>query len=221
MNRTVILVATLSLLLSTGCEEPERPIEPPEVEAPAAPDQRSVTEELTVEQMQNTVVDLHTSLGTISIRFFPEKAPNHVRNFIELAESGFYDRTRFHRVIPNFMIQGGDPNTISGFPATWGLGGTGENLAAEFNDIPHERGIVSMARSGHPDSASSQFFIMVASAPDLDGQYTAFGEVTAGMDVVDRIVSAPRGEQDRPHNPVPIESATVRTVGQEQAEAQP
>lgn len=166
--------------------------------------------QMTVEELKNTIVDLETGAGTISIRFFPDKAPNHVRNFIELAESGFYDGTKFHRVIPGFMIQGGDPNTKSGAPQTWGTGGSEGNVKAEFNDVSHKRGIVSMARSQHPDSASSQFFIVVSDSPFLDRQYSAFGEVVSGMDVADKIVSAPRGAQDRPNQPVSIISATVR-----------
>lgn len=159
---------------------------------------------------KNTVAEIHTSAGTITVRFFPEKAPNHVKNFIDLASSGFYNGTKFHRIIPGFMIQGGDPNTKSGNPNTWGTGDGPRRLKAEFNDIHHKRGILSMARSSDPDSASSQFFITVADAGFLDKQYTVFGEVLSGMDVADKIVSAPRGAQDRPNNPVSIESITIR-----------
>lgn len=167
---------------------------------------------MTTEQLQNTLVDLNTSKGVITIRFFPEAAPKHVENFVDLARQGFYDGTKFHRVIPGFMIQGGDPNTRSGSPASWGTGGSGQNLKAEFNDIPHRRGIVSMARSNHPDSASSQFFIVVKDSNFLDNNYTVFGEVTSGMEVADAIVSAPRNAQDRPLEPVSIESVTVRSA---------
>lgn len=160
---------------------------------------------------ENTIVDLETEKGTISIRFFPDKAPKHVENFVELARSGFYDGTRFHRVIPGFMIQGGDPNTKdSDAVHTWGTGGSGKNVEAEFNDVTHKRGIVSMARSQMPDSASSQFFIVVSDSKFLDNQYSVFGEVIDGMDVADQIVEAPRGAQDRPHDPVAITKATVR-----------
>lgn len=160
---------------------------------------------------ENTIVDLNTTKGTISIRFFPDKAPKHVENFVELAKSGFYDGTRFHRVIPGFMIQGGDPNTKDDKAVhSWGTGGSGKNVKAEFNDIPHKRGIVSMARSQMPDSASSQFFIVVSDSRFLDGEYSAFGEVVEGMEVADEIVEAPRGAQDRPHDPVSIESTEVR-----------
>jgi cyclophilin family peptidyl-prolyl cis-trans isomerase len=158
------------------------------------------------------VAELHTSKGEIDIRFFPDVAPNHVKNFIDLAEKGFYNGTRFHRVIPNFMIQVGDPNTISGDPSSWGAGGSGKNVKAEFNSVHHARGIVSMARSNNPDSASSQFFICVADSGFLDKQYTVFGQVTRGMDVVDQIVSGRRGANDRPFEPVSIESVEIRSA---------
>ncbi len=161
-------------------------------------------------QYQNKVAELHTSAGEIDIRFFPDVAPNHVKNFIDLAEKGFYNGTKFHRVIPDFMIQGGDPNTISGSPSTWGTGGTGKYVNAEFSTVKHKRGIVSMARSTSPDSASSQFFIMVADSPQLDGSYSVFGQVTKGMDVADKIVSAPTGAQNRPINPTTIEKIVIR-----------
>jgi peptidyl-prolyl cis-trans isomerase B (cyclophilin B) len=158
---------------------------------------------------ENKIAELHTTAGQINLRFFPDVAPNHVRNFIDLAESGFYAGTKFHRVIPGFMIQGGDPNTKSGDPSTWGSGGSPNNVKAEFNSIPHTRGILSMARTPDPDGASSQFFICVAEARQLDNQYTVFGEVTQGMDVVDKIVNAQtRGET--PVDPVTITKVVVR-----------
>jgi cyclophilin family peptidyl-prolyl cis-trans isomerase len=159
---------------------------------------------------QNKVAEIHTTAGEIDIRFFPDAAPNHVKNFIDLAQKGFYNGTKFHRVIPGFMIQGGDPNTKSSDTSTWGTGGSGKLLKAEFNDIPHKRGILSMARSPDPNSASSQFFIVVKDSRHLDRQYTAFGQVTKGMDVADKIVSAPRGANDRPDKPVAIEKIVIR-----------
>ena len=156
------------------------------------------------------VAEIHTSAGEIDVRFFPDVAPNHVKNFIDLAEKGFYNGTKFHRVIQGFMIQGGDPNTVSGSVYTWGTGGSGKNVAAEFNAIHHARGVVSMARAQDPNSASSQFFICVADAGFLDGQYTAFGKVTKGMDVADKIVNAPRGANDRPDNPTTIDKIVIR-----------
>ncbi len=177
--------------------------------ASAAP-VKPATQEKAMTDTQDKVAEIHTTAGDITIRFFPTKAPNHVKNFIDLAQSGFYNGTKFHRVITGFMIQGGDPNTKTPDVSTWGTGGSGKNLKAEFNDTPHVRGIVSMARANDPNSASSQFFICVADARFLDRQYTAFGEVTKGMDVADKIVSAPRGPQDRPNNPVAITSITIR-----------
>ena len=161
---------------------------------------------------QNKVAELHTSAGEIDIRFFPDVAPNHVKNFIDLAEKGFYNGTKFHRVIPGFMIQGGDPNTISGSPSTWGTGGSGKYVSAEFNSVKHKRAIVSMARASDPNSASSQFFIMVADYPSLDGQYSVFGQVTKGMDVADKIVSAPTSgpERSSPVNPVTLTKVVIR-----------
>ena len=158
----------------------------------------------------NKVAEIHTTAGEIDVRFFPDKAPKHVKNFIDLAESGFYNGIKFHRVIPGFMIQGGDPNTKNGDPSTWGTGGSPNRVPAEFNDIKHVRGILSMARTNDPNSASSQFFIMVATAPSLDNQYSAFGKVIKGMDVADKIVNAPRDANDRPNNPTTIERVVVR-----------
>jgi peptidyl-prolyl cis-trans isomerase B (cyclophilin B) len=141
---------------------------------------------------------IHTNLGDITLKFFPDVAPNHVNNFIELAKKGFYNGTTFHRVIPRFVIQGGDPNSKNPDRSKHGMGGPGYQLKAEFNKRAHRRGTLSMARSGHPDSAGSQFFICVADAPSLDGQYTVFGEVVKGIEVVDKIVSQARDGNDNP-----------------------
>ena len=142
---------------------------------------------------------IKTKFGDMDIVFFPEKAPKHVENFIALAKSGFYNGTIFHRVIPGFMIQGGDPNTKDlNKPETYGQGGPSQRLKAEFNDIPHRRGILSMARTNDPNSAGSQFFIVVKDSNFLDGQYTVFGEVVKGMEVADKIVSLPKNSRDLP-----------------------
>jgi len=125
-------------------------------------------------------------------------APGHVQNFKDLANSDFYNGTIFHRVIPGFMVQGGDPNTKSDDRSSHGMGGPGHTIKAEFNDEPHVRGIVSMARSQDPDSAGSQFFVVVKDSDFLDGQYTAFGRVISGMDVADKIVDSPRDDRDNP-----------------------
>ena len=145
-------------------------------------------------------VVLETNLGTIVIEFFHEDAPNHTDNFIGLAESGFYDGTIFHRIIPGFMIQGGDPNTISGDPSTWGTGGPTERVDAEFNTIKHNRGIVSMARSADPNSGGSQFFIVHQNSNFLDEQYTVFGRIVTeeSFETLDKIASVETGVSDRP-----------------------
>jgi len=159
------------------------------------------------------VAVLQTNLGRIVVRFFPDKAPKHVESFKSLVSKGFYDGTKFHRVIPNFMIQGGDPNSKHPDRSMHGTGNPGYKIPAEFNDIPHERGILSAARSSDPNSAGSQFFLMVAKAPHLDRQYSVFGQVIEGMDVVDKIVALPRDGRDNPlpSNPAIIESATLDT----------
>jgi cyclophilin family peptidyl-prolyl cis-trans isomerase len=159
---------------------------------------------------KDKVAELHTTAGEIDIRFFPDVAPNHVKNFIDLAQKGFYDGTKFHRVIPGFMVQGGDPNTKTGNTSSWGVGGSGKNVAAEFSPISHKRGIVSMARAQDPNSASSQFFIVVKDSTFLDRQYTVFGQVTKGMEVADKIVGAPRDASDRPNNPTTITKVVIR-----------
>ncbi len=138
------------------------------------------------------------SWGEIHLKFFPDVAPNHVNNLVTLAKDKFYDGTTFHRVIPGFMIQGGDPNSKDADRSRHGLGGPRHRVNAEFNQTPHKRGILSMARARDPNSAGSQFFICVADANFLDGQYTAFGEVVSGMDVVDRIVNVQRDGNDNP-----------------------
>ena len=159
------------------------------------------------------VVRLHTNLGDIVVEFLADKAPKHVESFKKLTKDGFYDGTRFHRVIPGFMIQGGDPNSKSTNRASHGTGGPGYKVPAEFNDTPHERGILSAARSSDPNSAGSQFFLMVAKSTHLDGQYSAFGRVVEGMDVVDKIVALKRDRNDNPleENSAIIEKATVET----------
>ena len=160
----------------------------------------------------NTIATLQTDMGDITIKFFYDKAPGHVKNFVDLAASGFYDGTMFHRVIPGFMIQGGDPLTKKAEDPRqpYGTGGNGKNtVKAEFNDTPHKRGIVSMARASDPNSASSQFFIVVKDSNFLDGQYSAFGEVTSGMDTADKIANSPRDSKDRPNSPVRIKKVVL------------
>ncbi|HAK38410.1 MAG: peptidylprolyl isomerase [Nitrospinaceae bacterium] len=148
--------------------------------------------------MSNEIAVLETPLGKIEFEFLEDLAPGHVKNFKDLANEDFYNDTTFHRVIPGFMIQGGDPNTKSDDRSTHGMGGPGRTIKAEFNDEPHDRGIVSMARAQDPDSAGSQFFVVVKDSHFLDGQYTAFGRVVSGMDVADKIVNSPRDDRDNP-----------------------
>lgn len=165
----------------------------------------------------NAMVNMETSMGNICLNLFEDKAPNHVKNFVDLANRGVYDGTLFHRVIPNFMIQGGDPLTKD--PKTprkmMGTGNaTDENgkeirVKAEFNDTPHARGTLSMARSNDPNSASSQFFIVRRDSFFLDNNYTAFGEVESGIEVVDKIADAKRDALDNPLEPIEIIKVTI------------
>ncbi len=165
---------------------------------------------------ENTITDEHlfieTNMGTIEIEFYPDVAPNHVAAIQSLVRDGFYDGTKFHRVIPGFMIQGGDPNSKSDDRSTHGTGGPDFNIAQEFNNIKHKRGIVSMARSQHPDSAGSQFFIMVDDmyGPQLDGQYTVWGNVVSGMDVADKIVASQRDRADNPVKPIIMQKVYLK-----------
>ena len=151
-----------------------------------------------------------TRFGEMEIRFFPDLAPKHVDNFIKLAKSSSYNGTIFHRVIPGFMIQGGDPNTKD--PAKkelYEMGGPGYTINQEFNAKPHARGIVSMARANDPNSAGSQFFIVVKDSLFLDRQYTVFGEVIRGMEVADKIVNAPKGPNDLPNERIEMTVGVV------------
>jgi peptidyl-prolyl cis-trans isomerase B (cyclophilin B) len=156
---------------------------------------------------------IETTLGEIEIEFLGDKAPGHVKNFLDLSRKGFYDGTTFHRVIPGFMIQGGDPNTRDPKAprSGHGTGGPGYNVKAEFNDTPHRRGTVSMARASDPDSAGCQFFICVADSGFLDRQYSAFGRVVRGMEVADRIVSAPRDARDNPNQRIEMKVKVIET----------
>ena len=164
--------------------------------------------------MSNPIVTITMEDGRIMRgELYPEKAPNTVNNFISLANKGFYDGLTFHRVIPGFMIQGGCPDGT-------GMGGPGYRIKGEFtanrfqNDLKHTKGVISMARSGHPDSAGSQFFIMVDDAPHLDGQYASFGKVIEGIEVADQIVSVATNYSDRPLEEQRMRSVTVETFGE-------
>ena len=154
-------------------------------------------------------VRIETNFGNIKFKLLPDLAPETVRNFVKLAKSGFYNGTLFHRVIPKFMIQGGDPNTKESDKSKWGLGGPGYNIKAEFSSRSHLRGVVSMARSTDPDSAGSQFFFVTTDSTFLDKQYTVFGEVTDGIEVTDKIVNLPRDANDSPLQEAKILQVTV------------
>jgi len=173
------------------------------------------------------VVVIETNLGNIIIQFFPGDAPDHVNNFLSLSKTGFYDGTLFHRIIPGFMIQGGDPNTINGDPNTWGQGGPeGRTLNAEFNSIEHNRGIVSMARSQDPNSAGSQFFIVHQDSNFLDGQYTVFGRIVndESYKTLDKIAAVQTDNNDRPIDPDQVRiikvsiKSTERTITEVEVE---
>jgi peptidyl-prolyl cis-trans isomerase B (cyclophilin B) len=197
--RSIILCGTLLAIgLLTGCGG-EADVKPDAL--PSAPGPKAI---------------IKTKFGDIHIKLYPDVAPNHVGNFIKLAKSGFYDGTIFHRVIPGFMIQGGDPNTKNSLRKdTYGQGGPKDEkgnpilLKAEFSDTPHKRGIVSMARANEPDTAGSQFFIVVEPSPSLDRKYTAFGEVTRGLGVADKIVNVPRNDHDLPNERIEM---TVKII---------
>jgi len=158
--------------------------------------------DMKIDPKKTYTATIETSEGKIVAQLFPDKAPQTVNSFVFLAKEGFYDGLTFHRVIKNFMIQGGDP-------VGNGTGGPGYSVKAEFNDTKHVKGILSMARAQDPDSAGSQFFIMHGDAPHLDNKYTAFGKVTEGLDVVDKIANTPVDENDKPLKPVIIKSIKI------------
>jgi peptidyl-prolyl cis-trans isomerase B (cyclophilin B) len=157
---------------------------------------------MTIDPNKSYTATIDTTAGEIKLELYPKDAPNHVNSFVFLARDGYYEGVIFHRVIPGFMIQGGDPTGT-------GSGGPGYKLKQEFNARSHKRGVLSMARTNDPNSAGSQFFLMHADSPFLDRQYTAFGMITSGIEVVDKIVEAPRDANDRPKNPTKINKITI------------
>jgi peptidyl-prolyl cis-trans isomerase B (cyclophilin B) len=196
-----LLVLTSILLILSGCGNRS-----------AAPQNSSTTGSQTDSPAKNPVVTIEMDSGKqITIELYPEIAPNTVNNFIHLINRGFYDGTIFHRVIPGFMVQGGDPKGT-------GMGGPGYDIKGEFssngftNDLKHSRGVLSMARTKFPDTAGSQFFIMVADSPHLDKEYAAFGKVIEGMEVVDEIVNQ-KAVAERPEEPMFMKRVTVNTFG--------
>jgi peptidyl-prolyl cis-trans isomerase B (cyclophilin B) len=164
--------------------------------------------------MDNEVAVIKTSAGDLVVEFWPEVAPKTVENFKTLSKKGFYDGTCFHRVIRNFMIQGGDPLTKDPKrEASWGTGDPGYKIKAEFNERHHDRGVISMARSNDPDSAGSQFFICHGEAGFLDRKYTAFGKLIKGDDVLEKIATTPTHAPDRPNTRMAIESIRIVPAG--------
>jgi peptidyl-prolyl cis-trans isomerase B (cyclophilin B) len=163
----------------------------------------------------NEVAVIKTSAGEMVVEFWPDVAPKHVENFKKLARQGFYDGTAFHRIIKGFMIQGGDPNTKDpNKEDSYGMGGPGYSVNAEFNDRKHVRGVLSMARSADPNSAGSQFFIMLGAAPSLDNKYTGFGKLIKGEDVLAKIGDTPvgpsrSGESSKPKQRITVESVKI------------
>jgi cyclophilin family peptidyl-prolyl cis-trans isomerase len=198
----LFFAGAFAMLLAAGCSN-EKPVVTP---TPTA----AVTNQAPAVPNTNEVAVITTSEGMMVLEFYPDVAPNHVANFKKLARSGFYDGTAFHRVIPGFMIQGGDPNTKNDTAKdTWGMGGPGYTINAEFNSKHHARGILSMARTSDPNSAGSQFFICHADAGNLDGQYTVFGNLIKGLDVLDKIATTPTEAPDRPIKRVNIDSIKI------------
>jgi len=192
----VVLVGACSSTEETKVKTDKAAAEAASKPTPAAPAESTGT--------VDEVAILETSMGTMVLEFFPKDAPNHVANFKKLARKGFYDGTKFHRVMKDFMFQGGDPNSKDADPSNDGLGGPGYTIKAEFNSRKHLKGTLSMARRPDPNSAGSQFFICLVPASFLDGQYTVFGQVIKGMDVVDAIgnVELKQGGDSKPSVPV-------------------
>jgi len=206
----------LVILTTMGCAAQTN--KEPNTQAPAKDNAQIQSNTATPTVKSNPIVTITMASGDqIKMELYPDGAPNTVKSFISLVKKGFYNGLIFHRVIPGFMIQGGDPNGN-------GTGGPGYSIKGEFtnngftNNLKHERGVLSMGRTQDPDSAGSQFFIMVASAPSLDGNYAAFGKVISGMDAVDKIVNSPRDKMDKPLQNQVMKSVTVDTLGVTYAE---
>lgn len=204
-NKFFIFITFLAILVLAGCGTAR--------EEGGSGGQASEPADYPEDVKDNPLVTITMESGEeIKLELYPKTAPNTVANFVSLVEEGFYNGLIFHRVIPDFMIQGGDP-------AGNGTGGPGYSIEGEFsaneieNEILHERGVISMARAQDPNSAGSQFFIMVNDAPHLDGQYAAFGKVIEGMDVVDKIVAVERDASDKPMEDQRMKTVTVDTKG--------
>jgi peptidyl-prolyl cis-trans isomerase B (cyclophilin B) len=201
--------------LETPSATEESTASPTAASSPKLAEAAKTDEASTMDKNQKEVAVLKTSDGEMVVEFWPEVAPKTVENFKKLAREGFYDGTAFHRIIKGFMIQGGDPNTKDlSNESMYGTGGPGYKVPAEFNERPHVRGVLSMARSADPNSAGSQFFICLGTASSLDRQYTAFGHLIKGLDVLDKIGDTPvtrgnGGEQSKPTTRVALESVKI------------
>ena len=194
-DRAMLTGATVS---ATGQTRAKQSLEPGAVWKPEGLNATQATQKIPYVGTPEQIVEIETKFGKIYLEFLPDVAPKTVANFKKLASSGFFDGTTFHRVIPRFVIQGGDPNSKDNDRTNDGLGGPGWTIPAEFNNTEHARGVVSMARSNLPDSAGSQFFICLDRLPQLDQKYTAFAKVIRGMDVVDKIAAVNKDAQDNP-----------------------
>lgn len=198
MSLNCLLILLLGMVMATAADTNTAAAKPAAKKEEAKP---AAAKEVAV---------IKTSEGEMVLEFWPDVAPGHVENFKKLAKQGFYDGTCFHRVIKGFMIQGGDPNTKDESQKnSWGMGGPGYQIKAEFNNKPHVRGVLSMARSQDPNSAGSQFFICHGDPRFLDGQYTAFGKLIKGDDVLEKIATTPTERPDRPVKRVNIDSIKI------------
>ena len=205
MKKRIFPIGVISaayLFIAFGCSNAEE--KKPKAETKVEKSEKKKKEKKAMKENNDIVIE--TKFGKIEVELLPDLAPKTVENFKKLASSKFYDKTTFHRVIPGFMIQGGDPNSKDDDRSNDGTGGPGYSIKAEFSKEKHKRGMLSMARSSDPDSAGSQFFIVVKESSFLDGKYTIFGKVKKGMDVADKIVAVPRDKRDNPLEKVEMTS---------------
>ncbi|MEA3500479.1 MAG: peptidylprolyl isomerase [Candidatus Marinimicrobia bacterium] len=201
----ILLIAT-SIILMSCAQKTEKKGEKLEFKTLTAEGIAKIKEKVkntpAIPVKEDEIAIIETKFGKMTVEFFTDIAPNHCANFKRLTNSGYYSGTTFHRVIPGFVIQGGDINSRDNNKANDGMGGPGYTVDAEFNKTPHVKGILSMARSQNVNSAGSQFFICAGDVGQLDNNYTVFGKVTEGLDVIDSIVNVPRNERDNPNDPV-------------------
>ena len=209
--RNALLVATLGVFVAGAAGAADTMTKAPEAKQAAKP---APTMKAKASKPADEVAVIETSKGRMVVEFWEKDAPQTVANFKKLARQGYYDGTGFHRIIKNFMIQGGDPKSKNANAPDLGTGGPGYTIKDEFNTHPHVKGVLSMANTGTPNSAGSQFFIMHGTAPTLDGHYTAFGHVTVGMDVVDKIANSPTGPNPSMpgENSKPMEWTTLKSM---------